>query len=72
MTTVQVEILNPKARKLLQDLADLNLISIKSIKELAHDSFLRVIMRLRKSRKSSTTSILINHHRKLIRQPETI
>lgn len=28
MNTLQIEILNPKARKLLQDLADLELISI--------------------------------------------
>jgi hypothetical protein len=36
MQTYQVNILNPKAAKLLQDLADLNLISIKQISE---DSF---------------------------------
>ncbi len=29
METVQVDILNPKAKKLLKDLADLNLIKIK-------------------------------------------
>ena len=33
MNTVQIEILNPKAAKLIQDLADLNLISIKQPKE---------------------------------------
>ena len=45
MNTVQVDILNPKAGKLLQDLADLNLISIK---EPMDDSFLKVVSRLRK------------------------
>ena len=29
MVTISIEILNPKARKLLKDLADLNLITIK-------------------------------------------
>ena len=32
--TLRVEILNPKAAKLLQDLADLNLISIKEEEEI--------------------------------------
>jgi hypothetical protein len=40
MQTYQVNILNPKAAKLLQDLADLNLISIKQTSE---DNFLKVI-----------------------------
>ena len=43
--TYQVEIINPKATKLLQDLADLNLISIKQTSE---DSFLKIVARLRK------------------------
>ncbi|MDO9613543.1 MAG: hypothetical protein Q8K69_05990 [Bacteroidota bacterium] len=37
METIQIEILNPKANQLLRDLADLNLIRIKSkstIKEI--------------------------------------
>jgi hypothetical protein len=45
MNTVQVDILNPKAEKLLQDLADMNLISITDV---ANDSFLKVVMQLRK------------------------
>ncbi len=40
----QVNILNPKAPKLLHDLADLNLISIKQTSE---DNFLKVINKLR-------------------------
>jgi hypothetical protein len=42
--TYQVDILNPKAIKLLQDLADLNLISMKQTSE---DSFLEVVSKLR-------------------------
>ena len=42
--TLQVNILNPKATKLLQDLADLNLISIKGIQE---DGFIKIIKKLR-------------------------
>ena len=45
MDTVQVEIVNPKAGKLLQDLADMNLISIK---DATSDSFLKVVAQLRK------------------------
>lgn len=44
MQTYQVNILNPKAVKLLKDLADLNLISIK---ESTEDDFLKVVKRLR-------------------------
>lgn len=44
MQTYQVNILHPKAAKLLQDLADLNLISIKQTSE---DNFLKVINKLR-------------------------
>ena len=44
MQTYQVKILNPKAAKLLQDLADLNLISIKQTSE---DNFLKAIGNLR-------------------------
>ena len=48
--TYQVKILNPKAEKLLQDLADLKLISISKTSE---DPFLKVVSRLRK--KASVT-----------------
>lgn len=52
--TYQVDIINPKATKLLQDLADLNLISIK---EKSQDSFLKVITRLREKASSNPPSI---------------
>ena len=42
--TLQVEILNPKATTLLQNLADLNLISIKGNSD---DGFMKVVNKLR-------------------------
>ena len=53
MTTIQIDILNPKATKLLQDLADLNLIAIKQTTE---DNFLKIINRLR-TKTSSVPSL---------------
>ena len=53
MSTIQVDILNPKAGKLLQDLADLNLISIKSSDD---DNFLKVVKRLRKKAQKNPLS----------------
>ena len=52
--TLQVNILNPKATRLLQDLADLNLISIKDPKE---DGFLRIIKKLRKNAGANPPSL---------------
>jgi len=46
--TYQVEILNPKADKLLQDLADMKLISLSRTSD---DPFLSVVKRLRKKAK---------------------
>jgi PHD/YefM family antitoxin component YafN of YafNO toxin-antitoxin module len=44
MASLNIEILNPKAKKLLQDLADLRLISIS---EKSSDSFLDTVNKLR-------------------------
>jgi hypothetical protein len=44
MSTIQIEILNPKALKLIQDLADLELISIYQPKE---SGFSRLLTKLR-------------------------
>jgi len=44
MASLNIEILNPKAKKLLQDLADLKLISIS---EKTSDSFLDTVKKLR-------------------------
>ena len=52
--TYQVDILNPKAAKLLQDLADLKLIAITQTSE---DSFLKVVARLRKRALSNSPSL---------------
>ena len=52
--TYQVDILNPKATKILQDLADLNLISIT---KNSGDSFLKVVTRLRKKAASNPPSM---------------
>lgn len=54
MNTLQVDILNPKAGKLLQDLADMNLISIK---DTANDSFLKTVVQLRKKAKKNPPSL---------------
>ena len=47
MSNFNVEILNPKAKKLLQDLEDLNLISIKKAEE---NPFLAVVKKIRSKR----------------------
>lgn len=52
--TLQVDILNPKATKLLQNLADLNLISIKGTKE---DGFLKIIKKIRTKSGSNPPSL---------------
>ncbi len=44
MSTMNIEILNPKAKKLLQNLADLNLIAIKDNKQ---NAFFTTIRKLR-------------------------
>ncbi|MXV51543.1 hypothetical protein GS399_11225 [Pedobacter sp. HMF7647] len=51
--TLQIEILNPKAKKLLQDLADLNLIAIKNPQE---ESFFDIVGRLRSKAKKLSIS----------------
>lgn len=50
METIQVEILNPKVKKLLKDLVSLNLISIKK-----EDHFLDTVSSLRASNANSIT-----------------
>ena len=52
--TLQVNILNPKATRLLQDLADLNLISIKEPKK---DGFLKIIKKLRTKASANPPSL---------------
>jgi len=52
--TYRVDILNPKANKLLQDLADLDLISIKASDE---DSFIKIIKKLRSKASDNPPSL---------------
>lgn len=52
--TLQVDILNPKATKLLQNLADLNLISIRVSQE---DGFLKIVKKLRAKASSNPPSL---------------
>ena len=52
MTTLQVDILNPKAARLLKDLADLNLIAIR---DNSKSGFATVLKKLRSKAKSAPT-----------------
>jgi hypothetical protein len=54
MNTVQVDILNPKAKQLLQSLADLELIAIR---EIPGDGFLDVVNRIRDKAKDNPLSL---------------
>jgi hypothetical protein len=54
MTSIQVDILNPKAEKILKQLADLNLIAIKKTKA---DNFLKVVNKIRKKAKTNPISL---------------
>lgn len=65
MTTIQVDILDPKAGKLLRDLADMHLISIH---DASHDGFLKLLKKLRlKARNSSLTEKEISKEVKIVR-----
>ena len=54
MTTIQVDILNPKANKLLKNLADMNLISIR---DSSNDGFLKLLKKLRTKAKNNPPSL---------------
>jgi hypothetical protein len=54
MKTYQIDILNPKAARLLQDLADLKLISIKETKQ---QDFLDIVSKLRKKASSNIPTL---------------
>jgi len=62
MSILSVEILNPKARKLLEDLEDLKLISIKE-----SNSLLEVLDRIR-SKKSSLSLEEITREVEIVRE----
>jgi len=54
MTTFQIDILNPKATKLLEDLADLKLISIRTT---ADDGFIKLVNKLRAKAKNNPPTL---------------
>lgn len=54
MTTLQVDILNPKAGKLLEDLAELKLISIRKPSD---DGFLKLVNKFRAKAKNNPPSL---------------
>ena len=64
MTTMRVDILNPKAARLLKDLADLNLIAIK---DTSKNGFASVLKKLRLKAKSAPTFDEITNEVELVR-----
>jgi len=52
--TLQIDIINPKATRFLQDLADLNLISIKDER---NNEFMKVVAKLRKKAEGNPPSL---------------
>lgn len=64
MSTLQVDILNPKAAKLLKDLADLNLIAIR---DTSKSGFATVLKKLRSKAKSAPTLDEITREVELVR-----
>jgi hypothetical protein len=54
MKTYQIDLLNPKAARLLQDLAELKLIAIKETKK---EDFLGIIAKLRKKAVSNAPTL---------------
>jgi hypothetical protein len=54
MDTLQIDILNPKAEKLIKNLAELNLISIR---KTSGDDFLKVVKRIRKGAKDNSLTL---------------
>ena len=64
MNTLRIDILNPKATRLLRDMEDLKLISIKETNKL---SFTAVLKRLRSKSKSAPTLEEITREVELVR-----
>ncbi len=54
MTTLQIDILNPKAGKLLEDLAELNLISIRNASD---EGLLKLVNKFRAKAKNNPPSL---------------
>ena len=64
MTSMRVDILNPKAARLLKDLADLNLIAIK---DTSKSGFASILKKLRSKAKSAPTFDEITNEVELVR-----
>ena len=64
MNTMRIDILNPKAAKLLKDLADLNLIAIQ---DTSKNGFSSVLKKLRSKAKSAPTFDEITSEVELVR-----
>lgn len=64
MSTIQIEILNPKAAKLIQDLADLGLISINQPSET---EFAKMLTKLRSKAASAPSLEEITKEVELVR-----
>jgi hypothetical protein len=64
MNTMRIDILNPKAAKLLKDLADLNLIAIQ---DTSKNGFASVLKKLRSKAKSAPTFDEITSEVELVR-----
>jgi hypothetical protein len=54
MTTVHIDILNPKAGKLLKNLAEMNLISIRNESD---DGFMKLVNKIRAKAKNNPPSL---------------
>ena len=65
MSTLYIDILNPKAAKLLKDLADLNLIAIRSDSK---SDFEAVLKKMRSKAKSAPTWDEITSEVELVRR----
>ena len=64
MSTMTIDILNPKALKLIRDLADLNLISIQ---DTSKNSFTHILKNLRSKAKSAPSLDEITREVELVR-----
>lgn len=65
MNTMRINILNPKAVRLLKDLADLNLISIQ---DNSKNGFAKVLKKLRSKAKSAPSFDEITNEVELVRK----
>ena len=65
MNTMRVDIINPKALRLLKDLADMNLIAIQ---DSSNNGFVNVLKKLRLKAKTAPTYDEITKEVELVRQ----